>query len=29
MSVDKWMAFSEKGGLKGSIDLLPLLLLVR
>ena len=22
--VDKWMAFSEKGGLKGSIDLLPL-----
>jgi hypothetical protein len=22
--VDKWMAFSEKGGLKGSIDLLPI-----
>ena len=22
--VDKWMAFSEKGGLKGAIDLLPL-----
>ena len=22
--VDKWMAFSEKGGLRGSIDLLPL-----
>jgi len=22
--VDKWMAFSEKGGLKGSIDILPL-----
>ena len=22
--VDKWMAFSEKGGIKGSIDLLPL-----
>lgn len=22
--VDKWMAFSEKGGLKGSIDLVPL-----
>ena len=22
--VDKWMAFSEKGGVKGSIDLLPL-----
>ncbi len=22
--VDKWMAFAEKGGLKGSIDLLPL-----
>ena len=22
--IDKWMAFSEKGGLKGSIDLLPL-----
>ena len=24
LPVDKWMAFSEKGGLKGSIDLLPL-----
>jgi hypothetical protein len=22
--IDKWMAFSEKGGLKGSIDLLPI-----
>ena len=22
--VDKWMAFSEKGGLKGSVDLLPI-----
>jgi hypothetical protein len=22
--VDKWMAFSEKGGLKGSIDILPI-----
>ena len=24
LPVDKWLAFSEKGGLKGSIDLLPL-----